>query len=248
MIWVAPLALYLLSFILSFDHHGWYQRKFYLPLLVFSLTALAVLPTLGLSAAADLRVDGDQPVGFFVACMVCHGELARLQPHPSQLTGYYLMLAVGGAVGGFFVGVVAPYWFNSNYELSIGILLTGLVAAIAIIPTVEFSLAGAAASWRRIAATALGLLLLALGWIRVDDHVAETSGAPRSPCATFYGTLQVFANARKATAACCTARSSMVDSIWPPTSSTCRPPITAPRAVPARRCRSRPQRPDARRA
>ena len=190
MIWVAPLALYLLSFILSFDHHGWYQRKFYLPLLVFSLTALAVLPTLGLNQLPIFVSMAINLFSFFVCCMVCHGELARLQPHPSQLTGYYLMLAVGGAVGGFFVGVVAPYWFDSNYELSIGIMLTGVVAAIAIIP--RASLAGRGRKMATIAATALGLLLLAC--FRVDDHLAETGGAEVSR-RNFYGTLQVFANA-----------------------------------------------------
>ena len=87
--------------------------------------------------------------------MVCHGELARLQPHPSHLTGYYLMLAVGGAAGGFFVGVIAPYWFNSHYELSIGILLTGLVAAIAVIPTVEFT----RPHWRKLSIASTVLLL-----------------------------------------------------------------------------------------
>ena len=106
---------------------------------MLALAALAYLPTLGLTQLPIDRLAGDQPVAFFVCCMVCHGELARLQPHPSHLTGYYLMLAVGGAVGGFFVGVIAPYWFNSNYELSIGILLTGLVAAIAVIPARQHS-------------------------------------------------------------------------------------------------------------
>lgn len=187
MIWVAPLALYLLSFILSFERHGWYQRKIFLPLLVVGLGALAYLPTMGMSAFPIYISMAINLSAFFVACMVCHGELARLQPHPSYLTGYYLMLAVGGAAGGFFVGVIAPYWFNSNYELSIGILLTGLVAAIAVIPTVKFTLP----RWRKLSTASTVLLLLALGWIRVDDHHYETSGAEVT-LRNFYGTLQVF--------------------------------------------------------
>ena len=187
MIWVAPLALYLLSFILSFERHGWYQRKIFLPLLVVGLGALAYLPTMGMSAFPIYVSMAINLSAFFVACMVCHGELARMQPHPSHLTGYYLMLAVGGAAGGFFVGVIAPYWFNSNYELSIGILLTGLVAAIAVIPTVEFT----RPRWRKLSIASTVLLLLALGWIRVDDHLNETSGAEVS-LRNFYGTLQVF--------------------------------------------------------
>jgi hypothetical protein len=113
----------------------------------------------------------------------------RLQPHPSHLTGYYLMLAVGGVTGGFFVGVIAPYFFNSNYELSIGIVLTGLVAALAVIPK-------AVDAWPRGRAVPIGLAaiaLLGLGWVRVDDHLNQTRGAEVT-ARNFYGSLQVFEN------------------------------------------------------
>jgi len=189
LIWVAPLALYLLSFILSFERSGWYQRKIFLPLFVVGLGALAWLPTLGITEIPLYASMAINLTAFFVACMVCHGELARLQPHPSHLTGYYLMLAVGGVVGGFFVGVIAPYWFNSNYELSIGIVLTGVVAAIAIIPK--------AAYWtpqgRSVAIGFSAVVLLALGWVRVDDHLNQTRGAELT-ARNFYGSLQVFNN------------------------------------------------------
>jgi len=189
MIWVAPLALYLLSFILSFERSGWYQRKVFLPLLVLGLGALAYLPTLGIDGLPLAISMGINLTAFFAACMVCHGELARLQPHPGHLTGYYLMLAVGGVVGGFFVGVIAPYWFNSHYELSIGILLTGLVAALAIIPKMAF----ARPLWRWVAVGFSTLVLLALASIRVADHMAQISGADVT-VRNFYGTLQVFNN------------------------------------------------------
>ncbi len=189
MIWVAPLALYLLSFILSFERSSWYQRKVFLPLLVLGLGALAYLPTLRIDEILLLVAMCINLTAFFAACMVCHGELARLQPHPGHLTGYYLMLAVGGVVGGFFVGVIAPYWFNSHYELSIGILLTGLVAALAIIPNMTFS----RPLWRWVAIGFSTLVLLALAAIRVVDHMAQISGADVT-VRNFYGTLQVFNN------------------------------------------------------
>ncbi|MEO8120201.1 MAG: fused MFS/spermidine synthase [Rhodoferax sp.] len=191
MIWVAPLALYLLSFIMSFERHGWYRRKVFLPLLVLGLSALAYLPTLGINELPLAVSMGINLTAFFVACMVCHGELSRLQPHPSHLTGYFLMLAVGGVVGGFFVGVIAPYWFNSNYELSIGILLTGMVAAIAIIPKMEFS----SLLRRSVSIVFTAAVLLALAWIRINDHYEETSGAEVT-ARNFYGTLQVFNDAK----------------------------------------------------
>ena len=189
LIWVAPLALYLLSFILSFERSGWYQRKVFLPLFVVGLGALAWLPTLGITEIPLYASMGINLTAFFVACMVCHGELARLQPHPSHLTGYYLMLAVGGVVGGFFVGVIAPYWFNSNYELSIGIVLTGLVAAVTVIPRAAYW----APQGRSAAIGFSAVVLLALGWVRVDDHLNQTRGAEVT-ARNFYGSLQVFNN------------------------------------------------------
>ncbi len=189
MLWVAPLALYLLSFILSFERSGWYQRKIFLPLLVIGLAALAWLPTLGIAEIPLAWSMGINLTAFFAACMVCHGELARRQPHPSHLTGYYLMLAVGGVVGGFFVGVIAPYGFNSNYELSIGIVLTGLVAAIAVIP----KLSAAAPQWRYVLIAFSAVVLVGLTWTRVEDHLAQTRGAEVT-ARNFYGNLQVFNN------------------------------------------------------
>jgi len=192
LLWVAPLALYLLSFILCFERHGWYRRRVFLPLLALGLAAMAWLPTLGMSA---LPIHVSMTINlsaFFVACMVCHGELARRQPHPGHLTSYYLMLAVGGALGGFFVGVIAPYFFNSNYELSIGIVLTGLVTAIAIIPDVRF----ARPAWRIAAIGGTLAFLVALSWIRIVDHHEESGGAEAS-LRNFYGTLKVFDNSEK---------------------------------------------------
>lgn len=189
MIWVAPLAIYLLSFILSFERHGWYRRQFFLPLFVIGLSALAYLPTLGITELPIAVSMAINLTAFFVVCMVCHGELARLQPHPSHLTSYYLMLAVGGAIGGLFVGVIAPYWFNSNYEFSIGILLALAVGAIAVISNTTF----ARPKLRLLSITMFVGLFLILGWIRVNDHFDETSDAEVT-VRNFYGTLQVFNN------------------------------------------------------
>ncbi|MBK6999800.1 MAG: fused MFS/spermidine synthase [Rhodoferax sp.] len=192
MIWVAPLALYLLSFILAYERRGIYQRRIYLPLLVLGLSALAYLPTLSINALPIYLSMGINLSAFFVACMVCHGELSRQQPHPSHLTGYYLMLSLGGVVGGFFVGVVAPYTFNSNYELSIAIVLTGLVTAIAVIPRTRFS----RPLWRTLSLAGTATLLIGLSWLRIDDHIEETRGAEVT-LRNFYGTLQVFNNTER---------------------------------------------------
>jgi hypothetical protein len=125
-LWVVPLALYLLSFIICFDSPRWYVRY------PFTLALIAALGGLcwALSNASDLSLSKQVAIycgGLFICCMVCHGELYRLKPDPSHLTGYYLMIAAGGALGGLFVAVAAPLLFTDYYELHWGLFLCGLL-------------------------------------------------------------------------------------------------------------------------
>jgi hypothetical protein len=122
LLWVLPLALYLLSFIICFAGKP-YNRRVYRPLLLVGLFAVALMPFV--AGSIPMMVNLAIHLGtLFVACMVCHGELALKQPDSRHLTHYYLMLAVGGAAGGLFIGLVAPYAFNDQYELSVGLVLT----------------------------------------------------------------------------------------------------------------------------
>ena len=94
-LWVLPLALYLATFILAFDHPRWYLRPLFLGALALLLPLMAwFVPSLELKVAAPVYL-----LGMFVACMVCHGELSRLRPDPAHLTRFYLMISVGGAAG-----------------------------------------------------------------------------------------------------------------------------------------------------
>ncbi|MFN8012206.1 MAG: fused MFS/spermidine synthase [Holophagaceae bacterium] len=126
-LWVLPLALYLLSFILCFDHPRWYARKAFLPLAAVALAALAwlILPD---QHKLDLRLQvGLAGAALFIVCMAAHGELVRLRPAPRHLTGFYLSLSLGGALGGVFAGLVAPRVFDGLVELPIGLMaLAGL--------------------------------------------------------------------------------------------------------------------------
>jgi SAM-dependent methyltransferase len=188
LLWVVPLALYLLSFVLCFEGRGWYRRQIFLPLLVVSLGTLAYLPTMAIDALPIVQTTGINLAAFFVVCMVCHGELSRRRPHPAHLTGYYLMLATGGALGGVFVGVVAPYFFNSNYELSVGLVLTAVVVTFAVLPGHPFSdRRRRALSWA-VAAVVTSAVL----YVRVDDILDDLSNAEVTT-RNFYGILRVFA-------------------------------------------------------
>ncbi len=125
-LWVVPLALYLLSFIICFDSPRWYVR------FPFTLALVAALSGLcwALYNGADLSLSRQVALycgGLFVCCMVCHGELYRLKPDPRQLTGFYLMIAAGGALGGMFVAIAAPLLFTDYYELHWGLFLCGLL-------------------------------------------------------------------------------------------------------------------------
>ena len=126
-LWVLPLALYLLSFILCFDGDGWYRRSVFLGLFAVSVGSMAYAlfadtENLPLKVALPLF-----SAGMFVCCMVCHGELARLKPDPRHLTLFYLMVSIGGAIGGIFVGLIAPRVFSGYYELPLGVVATAAI-------------------------------------------------------------------------------------------------------------------------
>ena len=122
LLWVAPLSLYLLSFILCFESDRLYPRWLFLPLLVVALGVF----TWGISL-----YEGNYPIkrlipalcgALFVCCMVCHGELSRRRPDPRYLTQFYLMVSVGGAFGGFFVAFASPRLFRDYLELPVALI------------------------------------------------------------------------------------------------------------------------------
>ena len=116
-LWVLPLSLYLLTFILCFDANQWYWRPLFLPATLACFGWLIYV----LANINDVGIGWQVPafcLTMFVACMVCHGELYALKPHPRWLTSFYLMISLGGAIGGFLVAVVAPHVFKSYAELA----------------------------------------------------------------------------------------------------------------------------------
>jgi hypothetical protein len=121
-LWVLPLTIYLLTFILAFSSERWYSRQVFL-IFFFAATLLAGW-ALGRSAALGIWPQiGIYSLVLFAACMVCHGELYRLRPHPSRLTAFYLMVSVGGALGGIIINFVAPFVFKGYWELPLGLTL-----------------------------------------------------------------------------------------------------------------------------
>jgi SAM-dependent methyltransferase len=148
-LWILPLGLYLGTFILCFDHPRWYQRN------VFLVLAAIVLPWMGwYSDSLDLKlVVPMYLVGLFVCCMFCHGELTLLKPAPRYLTTYYLMISLGGALGGLLVGLGAPYLLTGYFELAIGLVACALLLLYRTARIAWWAVLGSAAV---VAATAWG--------------------------------------------------------------------------------------------
>ena len=127
LLWVVPLALYLLTFILCFDGDGWYKRKWFMLAAGVWLAAMgATLVAPQLKFALKFQI-GLFFSGLFVICMLCHGELTHLKPAPRHLTRFYLMVALGGAAGAFLVGIAAPLLLPAYYELELGLTLAALL-------------------------------------------------------------------------------------------------------------------------
>ncbi len=123
LLWVVPLGIYLLTFILTFESDRWYKRWIYLPLVLPALACLAAgayaAGTYALKSAPIRVAVPLLSASLFVCAMACHGEVARLKPQANQLTAFYLSLAAGGAFGGLFVAFIAPRVFSAMYEYPI---------------------------------------------------------------------------------------------------------------------------------
>jgi hypothetical protein len=130
--WVVPLAIYLLTFTLCFSSEWFYWRP------LFVVTAAAIMwfvgrtilrmPVTAVGGAFDVGIIEQMAAYYFalfICCMLCHGELVRLKPGVRHLTQFYLMVSIGGALGGIFVGIIAPCFFQVLWELYVGYFLCG---------------------------------------------------------------------------------------------------------------------------
>lgn len=126
LLWVIPLTLYLLSFVVVFARRQLLPRRWLNRLFPFYALPLLGMVLLGgggpLWALAILHFGA-----FFLAALLCHGELAADRPHHVHLTQFYWWLGVGGAAGGLFTAVIAPMVFNDFYEYPLAIIGAALL-------------------------------------------------------------------------------------------------------------------------
>lgn len=218
LLWVIPLALFLLSFVIAFDHPRWYRR---------GLAGAFALVALYVSAGVDhphswatarwlnelrgwalgAHLTSWRPVvpmpwrivahcaALFAACLVLHGELYRSRPGPRRLTSYYLAIALGGAVGSALVSFLAPLVFSTYLEWPIGVVGAFVVAATSALllprdgsPSPNRGLS-LSGSLRAAGLILAGLALVEMGGLLTSD--VNRSQLVRRRSRNFYGTLAV---------------------------------------------------------
>ena len=186
---ILPLSLYLLSFIIAFDSPRWYIRSFWIPLLFLSVGFIFyLLYTKTTDHYSIVGVIAMFSAAMFVTVMVCHGEIFRLKPPAKDLTAFYLVVSIGGALGGVFVNFVAPYLFTGWWEFPLGFVFVFLLTGITILKRPEKKLHPiinlAIALVFTIAVTAMTKVTLDI----VTDYDKNIEIAKRN----FFGILRVY--------------------------------------------------------
>lgn len=186
-LWILPLSPYLLSFILCFDARGWYQRGLFLRLLGIAIGAMAYALAPSFAGLPWKVMIALFCAGFFICCMFCHGELERLKPAPEHLTRFYLMIALGGALGAMFVALVGPAIFSGYYELHVALGLCVVLVLVVHYRDPESPFCGKRSNlgWLVMA----GLVAAAIVSLFVTAR--EQTAGTRLMVRNFYGVLRV---------------------------------------------------------
>jgi hypothetical protein len=185
-LWIAPLSLYLLTFVLAFESDRWYPRLFFAIAAGILAPVACGLAYVAIGVALWIQLGGYLAT-LFALCMVCNGELRHARPEPRHLTLFYLTIAAGGVLGGIFVALIAPRVFTEFNEYPIGL------AAACLLGLLGWLRSGAWALWTKSNfAVRIPIMALLLGGL---SAVATVSLADAHPAAAswrnFYGILRV---------------------------------------------------------
>lgn len=177
-LWVIPLSMYLLSFILVFD-----SDRIYKPIVFRILSPIALGALLyGIHLSdSDTKLHyqlGAAAASLLIFCTFCHGELAVRKPHPRYLTSFFLMMSVGGAIGGFLISIVAPLVLPGYFELFVALVLFG-TASLMVLYRSHWS---TDILWT---AATVGAVVLAY------SEIKTTSAGSRVMVRNYYGSMRV---------------------------------------------------------
>ncbi len=178
-LWVLPLGLYLLTFILTFDFEGLYNRRVFAWLVSAALAAMCFGLTQWNSKTRLLIVIPVYAAALFIVCLFCHGELVKRKPSARYLTSFYVMLSVGGALGGVLVGVVAPRILKGYFELPAAMA----AAAVLLLLVLQYR----AWRWTLAVGWAAAVIVFFAAW----QYVTAYAESARVMSRNFYGVLRV---------------------------------------------------------
>ena len=185
-LWVLPLSIYLITFILAFSGERWYSRQIFL-LLFFASTLLAGWVQENSFTLGVLEQIGIYTLILFCACMVCHGEIYRIRPHPTHLTSFYLMVSIGGALGGLVINFLAPIIFKGFWEFPLGLVLCWLLWLVVLLLYKKANLPG----WISFLEVVLAIIALIItgfnSFQQIQADLINNSFIERN----FYGVLRV---------------------------------------------------------
>jgi uncharacterized membrane protein len=178
LLWILPLAAYLLSFIIAFSSPKAWPRFVSVRMLAVTLATFAYLLY---NSRYSFPLFISIPVytgALLFSCLFCHAELYRLRPAMGAVTNYYLLIALGSAIGAILVGIVAPNFFHANHDLAISVIV---LAATAL-----------AATWNSGAAARLAWAAATIGLIYVASVQSANLGEDTLvQLRSFYGSLRV---------------------------------------------------------
>jgi hypothetical protein len=189
LLWIAPMVVYLSSFILTFDSDRWYRRDVWLPIGgVASFAASAIWfrqppASFGVHVGVCLTL-------LAAVCMVCHGELVRRRPAVTGLTSFYLSISAGGALGGILVGVVAPLALPDHFELQLSILAAWLLALCCLTTDRSSPFYDGGKGLRFAGLIGMVVLFVSLG-VAMYAKVARMQAGVVDQRRNFYGVLKV---------------------------------------------------------
>jgi len=192
LLWLLPMGLYLMTYIICFHHERWYSRRLYGILLAASMVLTCVVLNRGIYIALPVQI-ASYCLTLFICCMVCHGELVHLKPGSRHLTSFYLMMSAGSAIGGIFVSLIAPHIFKAYLEFHLGAAGTALVFLIILFRDRSSRLFAGRPSWAWALLGISFLVLIAGLGIHVRSVLTGNVAAKRN----FFGVLRILEDNRK---------------------------------------------------
>ena len=206
-LWILPLSLYLLSFIMCFDSSRWYNRTIFSCLTALSILAISLMQVKNINLfglmqiiinftdlSRNIVLEGSLyfSVLFFI-CMLCHGELIKLKPPTKYLTSFYLSISAGGAIGGVFVALICPLIFTSYVEVKIGLILAYVLSLFVLILQIKQAIS----KKKKLTYIVTIVLLTASSFYIYQGQFKKQEKKPIYETRNFYGGLSVIEFDRK---------------------------------------------------